>query len=95
MKQLRFTAQIACICNLLFLVCLTIQRTSNFIHEPAINSIVIILGWMIAPFLNLVLNIWIGLLLVNKKQIGLPLWLSWFNFLLLIIQIINFLILPI
>jgi len=94
MKPLRFTAKIAFICNLLFIVCLAIKRTYDIIHQPDINAIIILLGWMLAPFINLAVNIWIGLLLLNKKQIDLPVWLSLFNLTLLIIQIIVFLILP-
>lgn len=55
---------------------------------------VIILGWMVAPFLNLVVNIWYGLLLLIKSVIRIPIWLALVNLFILILQIYIYLILP-
>lgn len=86
MKLLRFSAQLAFICNLFFIVCFMIQRTSDFIGQADLSSIVIILGWLVAPILNVVVNIFYGWILLSKSQLRLPLWLAWCNFLVLIIQ---------
>jgi hypothetical protein len=55
---------------------------------------VIILGWMVAPFLNLVVNIWYGLLLLIRSGIRIPIWLAFINLLILMLQIYIYLILP-
>lgn len=55
---------------------------------------VIILGWMVAPFLNLVVNIWYGLLLLIRSGIKIPIWLALVNLLILLLQIYIYLILP-
>ena len=94
MKPLLFTARLAFLCNLLFLICVIIQRTHDFIHQADISNIIIILGWMLAPFLNLVVNIWHALLLLNKSAIRLPLWLALANSLFLLAEIYIYLIYP-
>lgn len=66
----------------------------DFIHQKDISNMVIILGWMVAPFLNLVVNIWYGLLLLIKSGIKIPIWLALVNLLILQLQIYIYLILP-
>jgi len=94
MKPLLFAARLAFLCNLLFLVCVIIQRTHDFIHQADISNIIIILGWMVAPFLNLLVNIWYGIMLMNKSANRLPLWLGLANLLFLLAEIYVYLILP-
>jgi hypothetical protein len=94
MKPLLFAARLAFLCNLLFLVCVIIQRTHDFIHQSDISNIIIILGWMVAPFLNLIVNILYGIMLLNKSAIRLPLWLGLANLFFLIAEIYVYLILP-
>lgn len=94
MKPLLFAARLAFLCNMLFLVCVIIQRTHDFIHQADISNIIIILGWMVAPFLNLLVNIWYGIVLINKSTNLLSLWLGLANFLFLLAQIYIYLIFP-
>ena len=94
MKPLLFTARLAFLCNLLFLICVIIQRTHDFIHQADISNIIIILGWMLAPFLNLGVNIWHVILLFKKSAIRLPLWLGLANLLFLLAEIYIYLIYP-
>lgn len=94
MKLLLFAARLAFLCNLLFLVCVIIQRTHDFIHQAEISNMVIILGWMVAPFLNLVVNFCYGILLLSKSLIRLPVWLGLANLLFFIAEIYIYLILP-
>lgn len=94
MKSFLFALRLALLCNLLFLICFIIQRTHDFIHQPDITNIIIILGWLVAPFLNLIVNIWVGIALLNKPTGRLPLWLVLANSLFLITQIYVYLILP-
>jgi len=94
MRPLLFATRMAFICNMLFILCLIIQRTYDFIPNKDLSSMVVLLGWMVAPIQNLIANIWYGLVLVSKSTIRLPQWIAVFNLSLLIIQMFVYLILP-
>ncbi|MEN9458516.1 hypothetical protein [Sediminibacterium sp.] len=94
MRPLLFATRMAFICNMLFILCLIIQRTYDFIPNKDLSSMVVLLGWMVAPIQNLIANIWYGLVLVSKSTIRLPKWIAVFNLSLLIIQMFVYLILP-
>ncbi|MFY9464091.1 MAG: hypothetical protein WAP48_03330 [Sediminibacterium sp.] len=94
MKPLRFAAQLAFICNLCFLLCVIIQRTHNFIQQPDLSQLVIVLGWMVAPVQNLVANIWYAALLIARSPVRLPRWLALANLAILLLQLYIYLILP-
>ena len=94
MKALSFFSRFAFICNLLFLICLIIQRTHDFIGSKDISTVVITLGWLVSPFLNVVVNFWYGIRLISKKTLNLPLWLVVSNFIFLVIQFFIHFILP-
>lgn len=94
MRPLLFATRMAFICNMLFILCLIIQRTYDFIPSKDLSSMVVLLGWIVAPIQNLIANIWYGLVLVSKSAIRLPLWIAVTNMVLLIIQFIVFIILP-
>ena len=95
MKVFGFILKLAFICNLLFLGCLIFQRIPAFKGVEGVNELVIILGWLISPFLNLFICIWFGLLLIRKKKITVPGWLLTSIFLFLIFQIFVHFILPV
>lgn len=86
MRKLLFLNRLALICNILFIVCLVFQRTKDIIPSQDLKGLIIILGWFLSFFLDLVVNIWLGVLLVNKRAIGVPKWLLVTNLLFLIIQ---------
>lgn len=94
MRPLLFAARMAFICNILFILCLIIQRTYDFLPHKDLSAMVLLLGWIVAPIQNLVSNIWYGLVLVSKSTIRLPKWIAVFNLILLIIQFFVFIILP-
>ena len=94
MRPLLFATRMAFICNMLFILCLIIQRTYDFIPNKDLSSMVVLLGWMVAPLQNLIANIWYGSVLVSKSTIRLPKWIAVFNLSLLIIQMFVYLILP-
>lgn len=94
MRPLLFATRMAFICNMLFILCLIIQRTYDFIPSKDLSAMVVLLGWIVAPIQNLIANIWYGLVLVSKSTIRLPLWIAVTNMALLIIQFIVFIILP-
>ncbi|BAV07185.1 hypothetical protein [Filimonas lacunae] len=52
------------------------------------KGFVIIMGWVLAPFMNLVVNVWTGGLLIGKKAVPIPKWLRLVNFIFLLLQII-------
>jgi len=85
MRLLLFCSRVALLCNVLFVVCAVIQRTHDFIHNQDISNYVIILGWFVAPLLNIAVNGgWLFSLITKKKR--LPLWLGLTNFLFLVAQ---------
>ncbi len=86
MRGLSFLSRLAFICNLLFLACLVIQRIHDFKGFENINEVVIVLGWFLAPFINLVVCIRYGIILIRKKNLTIPVWLVVVNFLFLIMQ---------
>lgn len=94
MKPLLFASRLAFICNICFLLCLIIQRTYNFIPQPDISQMVVLLGWMVAPVQNLVVNIWYGALLIAKAPVRLPQWLALTNLAILLLQLYFNLIQP-
>ncbi|MES2005966.1 MAG: hypothetical protein V4450_15715 [Bacteroidota bacterium] len=86
MKGLLFLARLALICNVLFLLCLLIQRTHDFIGIKDVNGVIIVLGWLLAPFVNLAANIGYLMRVMNKRAVNIPVWLAITNLLFLLLQ---------
>ena len=86
MRKLLFLERLTLISNILFIVCLVMQRTQDIIPSQDIKGIIIVLGWFLSPFLNLTANIWLGVLLVKKQPNQIPAWLAITNFLFLFIE---------
>lgn len=87
MKGLLFLSRLALICNGLFLLCLVLQRTHDFIGIKDINSLIIILGWFLAPFINFLANAWWLWRVIAKRSVNLPAWLAAINLLFLFLQL--------
>ena len=94
MRPLLFASRMAFICNILFLLCLVIQRTYDFLPNKEISGLVLLLGWMVAPIQNMVANFWYGLVLLSKSTIRIPNWIAIFNVVILLIQFFVYFILP-
>jgi len=94
MRPLLFATRMAFICNMLFILCLVIQRTYDFIPNKDLSGMIVLLGWIVAPIQNLIANIWYGMVLVSKSTIRLPLWLAVTNMVILMIQFFVYIILP-
>lgn len=94
MRPLLFATRMAFICNILFVLCLIIQRTYDFIPSKDLSAMVLLLGWIVAPIQNIIANIWYGLVLLSKSTIRLPLWIVAFNLVILLIQFFVHFILP-
>src|SRR3954451_6880572 len=90
MRWLLFLARVAFICNALFLLCLIILFTQDFIKIEFFKSIIIVLGWFLSFPVNFTVNaVEIVLLLSCKPSLTLH-WLRIFNFVVFILQILIF-----
>ena len=87
MRWLLFTARLAFICNVLFILCLLIRYTHNFIHNNSVESYVIILGFFVSFILNITVNLTELILLLSRKQSPVPNWLKIANALIFITQL--------
>lgn len=89
MKLHSFLSRVALLCNILFVYCWLMQKvTVSLIHSKDVNALILILGWFSSPFLNIAVNIWWLLLLIQKKQLIAPKWLLRTNLTLFIFQIL-------
>ena len=85
MRLLLFLGRIALICNMLFLLCLLVQRTHDFIHNQTISAYVVTMGWFVSPVLNITVGSWWLFARLNHKA-GLPVWLGVANLFFLLLQ---------
>ncbi len=86
MRGILFLARLALICNALFLVCLVIQRMPGYKGIDFINHIIISLGWLLAPFVNLSASIGYLISRILKKEGNFPAWVAVVNLLFLVLQ---------
>lgn len=93
MRKLLFLNRLALICNILFIVCLVLQRTQDFIPNQDIKGLIIILGWLVSFILSTIVNFWAVILLLKKREIGVPHWLVVTNLVFFIIEFIHHFIL--
>lgn len=89
MQKLLFLSRLAFICNIFFLLAVSIQQ-SNWISNPDISSLVATLGYFMALVINPLVNLLYLFLLILKKRFwkGLPLWLIAANGLFLVLQVV-------
>ncbi len=92
-KRILFFNRIVFICNVFFWACVLVRFTS-FLPGEYIPSFVIILGWVLSFFLNLVAIAIKLVLFLKDGRIHLPVWMSVFNFLTFGAQIFIYFILP-
>ena len=89
MKLHSFLSRVALLCNVLFIYCWLMQKTTvSIISSKDINAIILILGYLTSPFLNMALNIWWLILLGKKQQPLVPTWLLRTNLTLFIFQVL-------
>jgi hypothetical protein len=86
MRTLIFVSRIAFLCNLLFVVSLIARRVENIFTNHNVNSFIIILGWLASFPLNIIVNVWIVIFLLQKKQDTYPKWLFTTNALFFLFQ---------
>jgi hypothetical protein len=87
MRWLLFISRLAFICNILFVVSLIAQRVEHVFTNADVNNYIIILGWIVSPFLNLSAAIIFSISFIQKKQNKVSRWLLVTNNLFLIFQI--------
>ena len=90
MRVLLFLQRLTFICNILFLVCLAVVYTFNFIDNHTAESYIIILGIFFSFLLGIVVNVWELLLLFNRQVSIVPKWLRMFNMIILLLQFIYY-----
>ena len=88
MARLRMFHRVAFICNLCFLFGLVILRLRQPVN-PGLTSLILVLGFFVSVILNVVVNVWMGVLRFSKKSLeGIPRWLIYVNGGFLAIQLI-------
>lgn len=92
-KKIHFFERITFICNLFFGLCVLVRYTS-FLPAEFIPSTIIILGWVLSFFLNVITLLIFIVLLVKDGRLHLPAWLFAANLLCLIVQIFIYFIVP-
>jgi len=87
MQWLRFLSRVTCILNFCFLFAILIRHTP-FPAGGGLVSLVIILGYPIAYFVNLLLNLFYGMTLIFRKKWldPVPRWLILVNFFFLVVE---------
>jgi len=93
MRTVAFLSRFALICNFLFVFCLVVQYTHDFIHSDSVSGIIITLGWVLAPFINLAVCILYLVRFLARKPLGARPWLALLNFLFLLVQVFKHFIL--
>ena len=88
MRWLSFLARVAFICNLLFLLCMVIRYTHNFIAVEFFKNIVIVLGWVLSLVMNSIVNPTEVVLILTRKPSPTQDWLRVSNFIFFLFQII-------
>jgi hypothetical protein len=84
-----FLSRVALLCNVLFLYCWYLQdATTNFITNKDVNATILVLGYIVSPCLNVVLNLWWLVMFIRKKQLATPKWLLRINLVVLVFQIL-------
>lgn len=88
MRWLLFLARVAFICNVMFVLCVLILFTEDFITIEFFKAIIIIIGWFLSLPVNLVVNSTEMGLVLSRKPSPTANWLRIFNFVVFILQII-------
>ena len=80
MAWLRMASRVALLGNIAFAGCVLL-RYVTFTQDPALTSLLLILGWFIGIWLNLGVNIWVAVQWGRKRLVraGVPAWLLWVN----------------
>ena len=89
MQLLRLLSRVAFICNICFLLASFIQWLPNP-PEGGLISMVIVLGYLLSIFVNVVVNLWVITLLTARRlrAANVPVWLLVVNFAFFLLQLL-------
>ena len=90
MTLLRLLNRSAFICNICFLLAIGILIVkSPHDANPGLGAVIIVMGFFMSVILNIIVNIWLGILKLRKKPVSeIPAWLRYTNGGFMIIQLI-------
>jgi hypothetical protein len=74
MYNVRQASRVALICNVVFLFCVFL-RYVPFVQHPVLISLILILGWLMAFWINAAVILWVVVLLYKRRLAGTPGWL--------------------
>jgi uncharacterized membrane protein YhaH (DUF805 family) len=91
MKWLSFLSKLAFICNICFLVCFLL-RYSNLELEDEVNSLLIIIGWLMAIVVSIFYFLITIFAMVRKRyhRAEIPAWLLITNLVFMVVELIYF-----
>ncbi len=90
-RMLRFLSRVAFISNLFLIPVLLIHHVPAFARwDAGLISFMVIITYFVALPLNVFLNLWLLILLLQKRKSGIPIWLQIANGLFLLLQIYYF-----
>jgi hypothetical protein len=88
MRRLLFLSRVALICNVFFLLAVSLQL-ANWLHNTDLVALIVMLGYLMVAIVNPLVNLLILLLLLIRRRLPLiPTWLIIVNFLFLVLQIL-------
>ena len=89
MRKLLFLSRVAFICNVLFVVAVTL-RIFNWLHNEDLTALVLILGYAMVLLFNPLVNLCYLILILFRKRPAsvIPVWLITSNVIFLILQVI-------
>ena len=91
MRSLNFLSKLAFLCNLAFIWCLVLRHTP-FSSQEDLDSMLVIMGWVMAVVVNFSVCLVIIVNLVAHRPMRVPLWLMITNLAFAVIQLIYILI---
>lgn len=74
MNAFKQASRVALLCNIAFLICLGL-RYITFRNQPDGMSLLIIMGWFMAFWISLAVNVWAVVLWIRRNLDGCPRWL--------------------
>lgn len=88
MRRLLFLSRVALICNVFFLLAVSLQL-ANWLQNIDLVALIVMLGYLMVAIVNPLVNLLILLLLLIRRRLPLiPTWLIIVNFLFLVLQIL-------
>lgn len=87
MRWLLFLSRLALICNVFFLLAVSLQLT-NWLKNEDLTALILIAGYFLAGIFNPLVYLLYFLLFLLRKKNTVPVWLRWTNFFVLLLQVI-------